>query len=148
MTGPSYAVVPRGYLSMGIAYTITMHALICPASCKHHFSSATWLVFAMASSSCLELLASVLHSFLFVIYIDQLNVSRWCNFDVVTNVFCSVGLVDSDVLCIVTIPDFIQEKEFVILYTDLSLTIFMCVPSLSSSTPSLTSSFCVFEVKE
>lgn len=86
-------VVLPGYLYMAIAYTTTMRALICQASCKHHFSLATWLAFAMASS-CLELLASELHSFLCAIYIGQSNVSRWwCNFSVGASVSGSVGLV-------------------------------------------------------
>lgn len=43
------------YLSMGIAYTTTMHGQICPGSCKLHSSSATWPASAMDFSSCLVL---------------------------------------------------------------------------------------------
>ena len=76
MTGPSCVVVPQGYLFMAIAYTTIMHAQICQVSCKHHFSSAIWLAFAMGSFSCLEPSVFALHSSLFAIYIDQSNASR------------------------------------------------------------------------
>ncbi|KAJ0049437.1 hypothetical protein Pint_16844 [Pistacia integerrima] len=42
-------------LSTPIACITTLLAQICLASCKHYFSSATWLVSAMVSSPCLEL---------------------------------------------------------------------------------------------
>ena len=45
----------RAYLYMATACIITMHGQICRVSCKLRSSLGTWLAFAMASSSCLEL---------------------------------------------------------------------------------------------
>jgi hypothetical protein len=45
---------------MAIACITTMPDQICPASCKPHFSLATWPVFVTVSSSCLAVLGSVL----------------------------------------------------------------------------------------
>ncbi|KAJ6935935.1 hypothetical protein NC652_010849 [Populus alba x Populus x berolinensis] len=49
---------------MAIACITTLQDRICPASCKPHFSLATWPAFVMVSSSCLAPLVSVLPYFL------------------------------------------------------------------------------------
>ena len=49
---------------MAIACITTLQDRICPASCKPHFSLATWPAFVMVSSSCLAPSVSVLPYFL------------------------------------------------------------------------------------
>lgn len=70
-----FAVGQLAYLSMRIVCTTTMLAQICLGLCKHHFSSATWLVSAMASSWCLELLVFEQLCFLFATYIGPSSAS-------------------------------------------------------------------------
>lgn len=65
-----------GYLSMGTAFTTTMPGQICQVLCKQHSSLDTWLASAMASSSCLELWASVPLYCLSVTYTSLSSVSN------------------------------------------------------------------------
>ena len=46
----SYVVVQLGYLSMPTVCITTMHAPTCLDSCRPHFSSDTWPVYATVSS--------------------------------------------------------------------------------------------------
>ena len=61
---------------MAIACITTLQDQICPASCKPHFSLATWPAFVMVSSSCLEALVSVLPCSLSAIFTTQSSASR------------------------------------------------------------------------
>ncbi|KAJ6960761.1 hypothetical protein NC653_038705 [Populus alba x Populus x berolinensis] len=61
---------------MAIACITTMPDQICPASCKPHFSLATWPVFVTVSSSCLEPLVSVLPCSLSATSTAQSSASR------------------------------------------------------------------------
>lgn len=64
-----------GCLFMLTACITTMHDQICLVLCKPHFSLDTWLVYAMASFSCLGQWVSVPHCSLFDTYTGQLSVS-------------------------------------------------------------------------
>ncbi|KAL3596709.1 hypothetical protein D5086_008346 [Populus alba] len=65
LTGGLSSVVDQLDCSfMAIACITTLQDRICPASCKPHFSLATWPAFVMVSSSCLAPLVSVLLYFL------------------------------------------------------------------------------------
>ncbi|KAJ6926288.1 hypothetical protein NC651_010650 [Populus alba x Populus x berolinensis] len=61
---------------MAIACITTLQDQICLASCKPHFSLATWPAFVMVSSSCLEALVSVLPCSLSAIFTTQSSASR------------------------------------------------------------------------
>ena len=59
-----------------IACITTFQDQICLASCKPHFSLATWHAFVMVSSSCLEALVSVLPCSLYAIFTTRSSASR------------------------------------------------------------------------
>lgn len=63
------------YLSMDTACITTMPDPICQVSCKPHFSSGTWLVFAMVSFLCSELLVFVRPCSLYAISIGLSSAS-------------------------------------------------------------------------
>lgn len=65
-----------GYSYMDTAGTTTMPGPTCRASCRPRFSLVTWLVFAMAFSSCLVLSVSVLHWYLCATFTDQLSANE------------------------------------------------------------------------
>lgn len=75
-SGLFFAEAPPVYSSSSTAFIIIMQDQTCRASCKPHSSSATWLVYAMGSSSCWGLLAFVHLCSLCATYIDPLSASK------------------------------------------------------------------------
>lgn len=59
LSGPSFVVGLPGCSYTPTVCITSMHGQTCQASCKLHSSLGTWPAFAMASSSCSGLLASV-----------------------------------------------------------------------------------------
>lgn len=76
LSGPSFVVGLPGCSYTPTVCIITMHGQTCQASCKLRSSLGTWPAFAMASSSCSGLLASVHLCSLFDTFTVLSSVSR------------------------------------------------------------------------